>query len=154
MTSKALVLVQLIERGLVCPDVVGPVGIVVEADAGPLTIEARPDATGALVFEGQRVVEPCLNSSGEATIERGLQGVGLAVELLPLFVDVVVAINWPKQVARVGRCTWNGARCQRGVLVLREEGRSEIDGIDVDEPTADFAVQLMRGALPDIRHVE
>ena len=79
-----------------------------------------------------------------------------ALELLPLLVDIGVATDRPQQLlhVRAEPATAGDGGAAGGILILRQERRAEVDGVDVHRGQRLKRVQHVVGMLPDVGHVE
>ena len=119
----------------------------------PRVVQPLQQADVAFPGEAQGVgqSERCRRGSGGSTTPGSSDRSRENQEVEP---DLAEAAVGPQQVGRIRSRAGRAARGERGVLVLRQERRVEVHGIDVDLGlSADFA-ELVEPVLPDIRDVD
>ena len=97
-------------------------------------------------------------SERDAVAEAAVQGrldrvIGLA-KIREVEPDLAEATIRPQQVGRIGGGAGRAARGEGGILVPRQECRTEVHGIDVDLCLSPDFAELVEPVLPDIRDVD
>ena len=135
---QAEVLQQLVGLGLIRPNHVAAVGIVLEPDG---------IARGPGVREAERVVQPTGQAIPEPSVERRLDGmVGVGANP-PVLIDLPEPFIRPEDVGRLSRRPRRRAGRERGVLRGRRERDAEVDPVDVD------VLQQVEAMLAHVRDV-
>ena len=141
------VLVQLLVRRLIRTDRNGAVRRMLQ-----------PQLQSRVAFErkSEVVVRAERQTVREPAIERHLEPVVLVPEPRLLLVDRREAAERAQHVLRIGRRAGHAARAECGILILRQIGRADVDGVQIDGAvrSALERTQTIESVVADVRDVE